>query len=90
MKNKGEILVKKIMPFLIIFISTTSCGNSSSNSLASFDDPIPNPIINNTLYFESAINGNKVGMVRLIYKEPKFWSDDVTFGILNMAQNVIY
>jgi hypothetical protein len=46
--------------------------------------------MNNTLNFKTEIKGNKVGMVRLIYDKPQLWSDDVSFGIKDNNQKLVY
>jgi hypothetical protein len=52
--------------------------------------PLPAIKMNNTLNFKTEINGNKVGMVRLIYEDPQLWSDDVSFGVRDKKQTKIY
>ena len=51
---------------------------------------LSNTTMSNTLSFSCTIHGNKVGMVRLIYEEPQLWSDDVSIGIENSDQTLIY
>ena len=46
--------------------------------------------MSNKLKFKTEIKGNKVGMVRLIYRDPQLWSDDVTFGVMDNYQTQVY
>jgi len=45
--------------------------------------------MDNLLDFNVSIEGNKVGIVRLIYERPQLWSDDVSFGILDAEQTSV-
>ncbi len=48
---------------------------------------LDNTTIDNTLDFNCSIDGNRVGIVRMIYQGPVLWSDDVTFGIVDEDQS---
>ncbi|MBD3168902.1 MAG: T9SS type A sorting domain-containing protein [candidate division Zixibacteria bacterium] len=53
-------------------------------------DTLPRTIMDNNLNFSTSIEGNRVGMVRLIYHQPQLWSDDVTFGIIDDDQDMVF
>jgi len=44
---------------------------------------LPVTSIGNLLAFNASIDGNRVGIARLIYERPLLWSDDVTIGIMD-------
>jgi hypothetical protein len=44
----------------------------------------------NRLFFNCSIGGNRVGIARLIYEGPQLWSDDVSFGIMDADSTIVY
>lgn len=63
-------------------------GTLDANEYASFT--LGNTTMGNELHFSCTIEGNRVGLLRLVYEKPQLWSDDVSIGIETPSQNQIY
>ncbi len=44
-------------------------------------------LVKNKLDFSPEIEGSKTGIIRLVYKNPVLWSDDVSIGINSLEEN---
>jgi len=51
---------------------------------------LSNTIMDNAMEFNCSLQGNRVGILRLIYERPQLWSDDVSIGIENDEQTMVY